>query len=141
MDDPEHSFALLFVSGSDPCGNCFNEISDYLNLAAETPALMDNHYSMLLFHGNDESQARRYVQASGMTSRVDHSTFIETVSLNSIDYHDLFGQYGSHNLLYLIDLTNRNVFHGFVLPAGNTTAWNQKEIAFTDAISHQNNTP
>src|SRR5690625_6490633 len=76
---PEHSFALLFVSGSDPCGNCFNEISDYLNLAAETPALMDNHYSMLLFHGNDESQARRYVQASGMTSRVDHSTFIETV--------------------------------------------------------------
>src|SRR5690625_5076592 len=28
MDDPEHSFALLFISGSDPCGNCFNEISE-----------------------------------------------------------------------------------------------------------------
>src|SRR5690625_7051652 len=99
MDDPEHSFALLFVSGSDPCGNCFNEISDYLNLAAETPALMDNHYYMLLFHGNDESQARRYVQASGMTSRVDHSKFIEIVSLYSIVFHYLFGQYCFYHLL------------------------------------------
>ena len=66
---------------------------------------------------------------------------VGTDSLDNIDYHDLIGQYGSHNLLYLIDLTKRNVFHGFVLPAGNTTAWNQKEIAFTDAISHHNNTP
>lgn len=76
-----------------------------------------------------------------MAGRVDHSAFIETISLDSIDYYDLIGQYGSHNLLYLIDLTSRNIFHGFVLPAGSTTAWNQKEIVFIDAISHQNNDP
>lgn len=59
MNKPEHSFVLLFVSGSDPCDNCFNEIADYLKLAAETPALTNNHYSMLLFHGSVESQAQR----------------------------------------------------------------------------------
>src|SRR5690625_7874908 len=35
MDDLEHSFALLFVSGSVPCGHCFNEISGYMNCARQ----------------------------------------------------------------------------------------------------------
>lgn len=133
-DAPSYPFALLFLSGSDPCSNCFNEMADYLNLAAATPPFMDNHHSILLFHGNEKSQARRYVEASGMANRIDSNAFIETNHLENFDYGQLISQYGSQNLLYLLDLDNNRIFHGFVLPAGSTTAWHQKEIAFTDAM-------
>jgi hypothetical protein len=127
-------FLLLFISGSDECSNCLNEISDYISLANESDPLKDNFTSFLLFHGVDERQSGRFMKVSGISDIIDGLAFTETVNLPEFDYGGLIPQYGAQNLLYLLDMETNVLFHGFVLPAGNTTKWDVKDIAFNDAI-------
>lgn len=127
-------FVLLFISGSDECSNCLNEISDYISLAKENEVLIDNYSSFLLFHGVDEQQSQRFIRVSGISGIIDGLAFTETSNLPQFDYGHLIPQYGAQNLLYLLDMEANVMFHGFVLPAGNTTKWDVKEIAFNDAM-------
>jgi hypothetical protein len=127
-------FLLLFISGSDECSNSMNEISDYISLANLSDPLKGDFTSFLLFHGVDEHQASRFIRVTGISDIINGLAFIETARLPEFDFGSLIPQYGSQNLLYLFDLEANVMFHGFVLPAGNTTKWDVKEIAFNDAI-------
>lgn len=127
-------FLLLFISGSDECSNCLNEISDYISLANKSDQLRNNFTSLLIFHGVDEHQSRRFIRVSGISDIIDGLDYIETANLPEFDFGRLIPQYGAQNLLYLLDIDANMMFHGFVLPAGNTTKWDVKEIAFNDAI-------
>lgn len=128
------TYLLLFISGSDPCGNCFNEISDYLALVNDVDSLTASYRSLLIYHGADEQQASRYIKTSGISEKIHHTAFATPSGITNFDYGSLIQRYGSQNLLYLVDMPQKIIFHGFILPAGNTTRWESKKIAFTDAI-------
>lgn len=136
---PENStdYILLFISGSDPCSNCLNEISDYLELVNKTKFLAYNFTSLLVYHGTDKRQADRFILSSQIADRVDDLSFIRTSDLHVFDYGNFSETYGAQNQMYLIENRKNTVFHGFLLPSGSTTMLESKEISFSDALANQ----
>jgi len=127
-------YILLFLSGSDPCSNCFNEILDYLTLANNHELISEHYLSILLFHGSNETESTRFIRSSNMLEHVHTSTFIKSNEISRFDYGNFSDLYRAQNMLYLIDRERQVVFHSFLPPAGTTTRFDLKEIAFKNAI-------
>lgn len=130
------TYLLMFISGSDPCSNCMNEITDYLNLANEVESISANFRSLLIYHGADEQMSKRFIMTSNISDLIHYSFYTEPSKLSNFDFGSFIQKYGTQNMLYLADMKENKIFQGFVLPVGKTTKLESKKIAFTNAINN-----
>ena len=136
-----NQYLLLFVTGSDSCGQCLNEIIDYISLANETAPISGNYSALLLYHGVDRAKSDRFIRSTNISNQVDELAYVPLSSLPSFDHGVLTNQYSPNAVLYLFDQKDNLLLHVFILPTGNTTKWEAKQIAFSNAIQTINQQP
>ncbi|MEO9884721.1 MAG: hypothetical protein ABJR05_13660 [Balneola sp.] len=129
----KNSFLLLFISEANSCGNCLNEVNDYIEISKKINSKLD-FYTALIYHSEDSLQAKRFSNASNFEKEVDYLTITNSSNIMEMKLAYLLPRYYVKNSLYLIDLKNNILFHGFILPSGKTTKLDVKEIAFSNAI-------
>lgn len=128
-------FLFVFISPASNCGNCLNEIQDYVINANTIKGFNDNFDTFLIYHGVDSLESKRFILASDINSFIDASSFAETNEVYSIYSHKGIQLENAESLLLILKNKSKKLAHLFVLPPSRTTLADAKKSILADIIN------
>lgn len=137
--EEDSGYIFVFLTASDDCANCLNEISDYLEIKNTVVPLSGKSHSFIYYYGDDSVKSERYFKVSNMNGMFDGSEYLDLKLVDILELIDTPLSANSNNLLFLLDPKKSKVFHVFVLPAVRTSKFEVKKEAVITAIKSNNN--
>lgn len=126
---------LLFITNTEDCSNCINEIVDYQNILESDTSVIGNYVTILYYHGSDSLASSRYIKASGIKSKVHYSSFIEENNRSLSYILKQRSRYSMNGRLFLINQKYKIVEREFILPIGKTTKLSSKCKALKSVLN------